>query len=311
MRRGLLISGNGSWDSYGNGTLARINGNYNIVVGMSTGSLSAPMIALNQWEMLRNGYETMDTYDVFDIRWYKIKPINKIGRIRRFPIIMTLLFGNKTIYTSNKLRKSLDYYLNEEYYDDLRKENKEILVGVQNFSQVPPKIHFFSSMVENCNEFKDWMWCSANFPFYGSLVKKSWHDTSGNFHVGRWNGGVLTDLDGLNQLMNKNLDEVDIVLHRPRPEDKLEGNHIHSLVEYVVSSIQSLRNDYETQYFYEKIHELNKAGTRVRVFWLPRKLSANSMSFDSFEMLAWWDEGYATAFDSRRLEIFEPISRKF
>ena len=87
--------------------------------------------------------------------------------------------------------------------------------------------------------------------------------------------------------------------------------HYVSLIEYVVSSIQSLRNDYETQYFYEKIRELNKAGTKVRVFWLPRKLSTNPMSFNSDEMLAWWDEGYSTAYDSRRLEVFEPIIRKF
>jgi hypothetical protein len=311
MRRGLLISGNGSWDSYGNGTLARINGNYDVVVGMSTGSLSAPMVALNQWEMLRNGNELIKISDVFDIRWYKIKPVDKYGRIRKFPIIITLILGNKTIYTSNKLRKSLDYYINEDYFYELRSENKEILVGSQNYSRIPPKIQFFSSMVETCEEFKDWMWCSANFPFYGSLVKKSWRDSYGNFHVGRWNGGVLTDLDGLNQLIDRDLDEIDIVLHRPRLEEKLEGNHIHSLIEYVSSSIQSLRNDYETQYFYEKIHELNKNGTKVRVFWLPRKLSLNPMAYDNSEMDAWWDEGYATAFEPRRLEIFEPISRKF
>lgn len=311
MRRGLLISGNGSWDAYGNGTLARINNNYDIVVGMSTGSLSAPMVALNQWEMLRNGNDLIKMSDVFDIGWYKIKPVDKNGRIRKFPIIITLLLGNKTIYTSNRLRRSLDYYLTEDYYDELRHENKEILVGSQNYSRIPPKIQFFSSMIESCEEFKDWMWCSANFPFYGSLVKKSWRDLYGNFHVGRWNGGVLTDLDGLNQLINKDLDEVDIILHRPRLEEKLEGNHIHSLIEYVTSSIQSLRNDYETQYFYDKIRELNKNGTRVRVFWLPRKLSTNPMAYDNDEMNAWWDEGYATAFEPRRLEIYEPIARKF
>lgn len=311
MKRGLLISGNGSWDSYGIGTLARINSNYDVVVGMSTGSLSASMVALKQWEVLRNNYELIETSDVFDIRWYKIKPIDKDGRIRKIPIIMTLLFGNRTIYSSNKLRKSLNSYLNDDYYNELRAENKEVLVGVQNYSQVPPKIHFFSSMTESCEEFKDWMWCSANFPFYGSLVKKSWRDNFGNFHVGRWNGGVLPDLDGLNQLIDRELDEIDIILHRTRPEEKLEGNRIHSLIEYVVSSIQSLRNDYETQYFYEKIRELNKAGTKVRVFWLPRKLSTNPMSFNSDEMLAWWDEGYSTAYDSRRLEVFEPIIRKF
>jgi hypothetical protein len=34
------------------------------------------------------------------------------------------------------------------------------------------------------------------------------------------------------------------------------------------------------------------------------------MLFNKEEMLAWWEEGYNTAFDPDRIEVFEPISRK-
>ena len=35
------------------------------------------------------------------------------------------------------------------------------------------------------------------------------------------------------------------------------------------------------------------------------------MVFNSNEMLQWWDEGYETAFDPDRIEIFESTKRKY
>jgi len=310
-KRACVISGGGAWGAYGGGTLARINGDYDTIVGVSTGSLLAPLTALREWETLKVAYTNVDNNDIFDACWYKGKPLTKKGKLKKFAVIMTLALGQKSICTSHALRKTIDKFFPEESFDELRKQKKEILVGTQNFAQVPSKIHYFSSMDENYEDFKDWAWCSANFPFFTTLVKKSWRDDEGNFHVGSWSDGGLTDLVGIDQLSMRGYKEIDIILHRRKSVESFEGNKIHGLMENVTTSINAMRYDIEFEYFYEKIKRLNKQGARVRVFWLPRKLSANSMIFNKEEMTKWWNEGYQTAFDVERIETFEPTKRRF
>jgi predicted acylesterase/phospholipase RssA len=310
IKKGCVISSGGAWGAFGGGTLARINKDYNTIVGVSTGSLLAPLAALKEWELLKAGYTTVTNKNIFDTYWYKPYPISKTGNIRILPIIISLLLKQKTICTSNVLRKTIDKFFPKQYFNELRKQNKEILVGTQNFAQVPSKIHYFSSLNEDYEDMKDWMWCSTNVPFFTSLVKKSWNNETGSFHVGLWSDGGLTDLVGINQLINKGFNEIDIILHRTKNTDVYEGKKINSLMENVTTSINAMRYDIEFEYFYDRIKKLNRQGTKVTIYWLPRKLSSNSMIFNQEEMLAWWEEGYNTALDPKRIEVFQPITKK-
>jgi NTE family protein len=305
LKRALLISGGGSWGAYGGGTLSKINNDYDIAIGVSTGGLIAPFAVLKEWELLKNGYTSISNDSVFDNHWYEPNPLTKKGRLRKLPIAISLILGRKTIATSNVLKKTIIKFFPENLFDELKRQNKEILVGTQNYAQIPSKIHYFSSQNETYADFCEWMWCSANFPFFTSLVKKSWRDSSGNFHVGLWSDGGLTDLIGLDQLVSEGYREVDIILHRTKNIDKYEGHQINNLVENVTTSISAMRYDIEFEYFYQKIKELNNEGTKVTVNWLPRKLSQNSMVFNQKQMIEWWEEGYDTAFDINRREIFE------
>lgn len=310
VKKAALISGGGSWGAFGGGTLARIDRDYDLIVGVSTGSLLAPLAAIRDWEILKEGYTSVDNNDIFDRCWYKGKPLSKRGKLRKIPILMTLLLGQKSICTSNAMRKTIDRFFSEDNFNELRKLDKEILVGTQNYARIPSRIHYFSSQDVEYEDFKDWMWCSANFPFFTSLVKKSWNNETGSFHMGLWSDGGLTDLIGINQLMMKGFKEIDIVLHRTRPVEKLEGNIINNLLDNVTTSINAMRYDIEFEYFYERIRRLNKQGAKVTVYWLPRKLSTNSMIFNCEEMSAWWEEGYNTALDQNRIEVFPAISKK-
>jgi NTE family protein len=310
IKRAALISGGGSWGAFGGGTLAKINAEYDTIVGVSTGSLLAPLAALREWELLKQGYTSVNDDNIFDKCWFKGKPISKKGKLRKLPIIMTLLLGQKSVCTSNAMRNTIDKFFPEEFFNELKKQNKEILVGTQNYSEIPSRIHYFSSQLEAYEDFKDWMWCSANFPFFTTLVKKSWNNETGSFHVGNWSDGGITALIGIDQLMMKGFKEIDIILHRTKTVEKYEGNRIDTLMENVSASISAMRYDIEFEYFYERIKRLNRQGAKVTVYWLPRKLSANSMVFNQKEMAAWWDEGYETAFDPKRVEIFPPISKK-
>ncbi len=310
-KKALLISGGGAWGAYGGGTLQRLNREYDTVIGVSTGSLLGPLAAIREWELLKAAYTNTNSYNVFDGCWYKGKPLNKNGNVRKLPIIISLLLGHKSVYTTKALRKTIDKYYPKECHDKIQNKKIDVRVGTQNFAQHPPKTHYFGSLDETYEDFKDWVWCSGSFPIYGSLIKKSWRDNDGNFHVGQWTDGSVSDLIGIDELKGDKYSEVDIMLHQPRVHENLECNRVRNLVENLDRTMHAVRHDIVYDYFYERIKRLNEHGTKVTIYWLPRELSENSMNINSKLMTAWWDEGYDTAFDPDRIEVFNPIKKKF
>lgn len=306
-KNAVLISGGGSWGAYGGGTLAKINNDYDTVIGISTGALMSPFVALKEWEFLKLGYSSIGINEIFDKVWYKPLPITKKGKINKLATILTLILGEKSIATSNNLRKKIDTFFPEDFFNELYKNKKEVLIGTQNYAQIPSKIHYFSNLDENYEDFKDWMWCSANFPYITSLVRKIWYDRDGNYHIGLWGDGGLLNLVGFDKLGNDRYENIDIILHRTKIENKYEGNVINDLTDNVITSINAMRYHIEFNFFYRKIEELVSKGTTVNVYWLPRKLNSNSMFFDKKMMLDWWNEGYETAFDLNRRETFKPV----
>lgn len=310
MKRGLLISSGGSWGAYGGGTLARLNKEYNTVIGVSTGALMSPLVALRKWDLLKEAYTTMKNNNFFDTYWYKQKPISKKGKIRKLPIIITLILGQKSIGTSKALKKTIDKYLTESSFNELQDSGKEILVGTQNYAEVPSKIHYFSSAIEIYDDFKDWLWCSANYPFFTSLVKKGWRDENGHFHIGEWSDGGLTDLIGIDQLLGHNYNEVDIILHRINNTVKYEGKVINTLLDNITTGIAAMRHDIEFESLFKGILKLNEEGTNVNIYWLPRMLDIDSLVFNEALMIKWWDEGYNTALDKNRIETFPALKKK-
>lgn len=310
-KRGLLITSGGAWNAFGAGTLARLNINYDIVYAIGTGSLLAPMVILNEWDYIKEEFSIVENSHMFDYNFFINIPINKNGTVRKLQLIYSILRGNNTISSSNKIRKSINEFFPENYFNELRNENKEVIVATQNFSESPPKTHFFSSLIEEYEEFKDWMWCSSNFPFFGSLIKKGWLDSQGNFHIGNWSGGAIINMDLLREIESKNFEELDVIMHRPRFNKKLEGHEINSVSEYTEAKIEGMKYDIEYVYFYNTIKILNSNGVRVRVFWLPRELSNNSLNYNPKEMINWWNEGYKTALDNNRVDVFEPTKQRY
>ena len=106
---------------------------------------------------------------------------------------------------------------------------------------------------------------------------------------------------------SKKYSEVDIILHREK-QNKLESKTINNLIDNVMTNIKSMRYLIEFEYLYKNIKILNEEGTKVTIYWLPKKLNDNFMYFNYDQMSNWWKEGYETAYDETRIEIFEPTN---
>jgi len=310
-KRGLIILGNGSWDAYSLGMLSRMNKKYNIVVSTLTSNLFAPLIALNEWDLIKNRFKYIVDNKMFGGYICNAKLFTKKGKIRKFPIIIAMFLKKKTISSSNIFRKYIDKIFTIDEYKNLQKEGKEILIGVRNLAEIPSKMHFFNSLEEEFEEFKDWMWCGANFPFWSSLIKKSWYDSKGNFHIGKWNGCNIIDSNTIDYLITKELTEIDIFLNKNQTKSKLEGNSINNLIDYTKTIFSGLKYNIEYEFLSSAIKKLNKNGIKVVVYWLPKELNNNNLFFDYISLMKWWEEGYSNEINKKNINVYYPIKKEF
>jgi len=153
IKRGLVVSGGGSWGAFGAGTLAGLDKEYDVAAGISTGALMTPLALLGEHEILKKAYTNTTPKDIFDLKWYKPNPINKRGKINMWAIIYALIFGNTSLATTNAMRKHIDKFMKINDYKRLIMNGKEILVGCQNYQEEPSLVHFFSNLTEKFEDF--------------------------------------------------------------------------------------------------------------------------------------------------------------
>jgi len=284
IKRGAIISGGGAFGAYGAGTLAALNHDYNPIIGISTGALMSSFVALKEWELLKEAYTSVTDKNIFDKKWYRPMPFNKDGKLNKLSVLYALITGANTLANSNAMRKLIDKFLSEEHYKKIREKNISVIVGCQNINEKPSKVHHFDILNCSFEDFKDWVWASANAPFVTSLIEKEWIDEDGNKVLGEWTDGGLTELLSLSSY------DLNILLE--------------------CDEIDAMRYDIELSEIMKNIQNLQSNGVTVNVYWLGRKLANNSLVFDKKTMTQWWDEGFSTAFDHNRIIKLDGKIRK-
>ncbi|MFW5847823.1 MAG: patatin-like phospholipase family protein [bacterium] len=306
---GAVISGGGAFGAFGAGTLAALDRDYEAVAGISTGALMAPMVALREWDVLKEAYTSVTQRDIVDYKWYKPQPLTKKGSINFWAILYALIFKQKTLGTTKALKRTIDKFLTEEYYGRVKNQNKNVIVGCQNLNQNPSRIHYFDLLDETFEDFKDWMWASANASFLTSILEKEW-ELNGEKYLGQWIDGGISELIALDVLNDMNCDEIDVIIHRPFPKDDYQLEPFDTFIENVNRNIAAMRYDIEFEFFMYRAKEFAKQGTKLNLYWLPRKLGNHFLLFYKNKMTEWWNEGYETAHDTSRIIILDPKNFK-
>jgi len=307
--KGLVISGGGAYGAMGVGTLARMNKTYQHIVGVSTGALMSPLVALKEWDILKNAYTTVSQHDIIDKgKWYEPSAFNDRGRVNILNLLYKQASGEITAGTSEALRKTIDEFITEEQFDKIKSKKISLAVGAQNIRQNPSKIHYFDINDENYdhNDFKDWMWASANAPIFFSLLDKKWYDKEDDaWYNGQWTDGGLTQPIALDYLARqKKCDEIDVIIHKEKPRNEKQTGEIKDLTHNAKRCFDALLYDTQLEFLPFEIKKLNQQGVSVRVIWLPRDLGHNSLIFNNKQMEEWYEEGYETALDKNRIDEY-------
>lgn len=291
-KHGVVVSGGGAWGAFGAGTLAGLNKKYDVGAGISTGALMTPLVVLGEYDRLKEGYTNTKDSDIFDLAWYKPRPIKKNGKVNIWAIIYSLLLAKETFGTTYAMRKHIDKFLHDDDFNRINSENREVFVGAQNLAEKPSLLHYFSTKYNNSKNFKDWMWASANAPFATSLIKKEFFsDKSGQIQMGQWTDGGLTEVVPFDPILKANCDEIDVIIHRTLPYLDVDSGFAENLIDNVDISLNAMRYDIEFEYLVPKMfHIALEREIKINAYFLPRKLSNNSLVFNKQQMTEWWNE---------------------
>lgn len=287
--RALVISGGGSKGAFAGGVaqfLIQEAGNkYDLFVGTSTGSLLISHLALGKVDKIKEIYSNVNQKTIFNNFPFVIKKkygIDEIS-INHWNVVKNFLKGKKTFGESENLRQHIRDSVTIEEFEELKNGPIDVVVTVSNLSlnQVEYK------SINDCtyDEFCDWIWMSANYTPFMSLVRRNGCEYA---------DGGLGSIVPIEEAIKRGATHVDvIVLHT-------EINYMNRMpsrnpFELLTTMLSFILDRIENQNI--RIGKLvaNQKDAIINLYYTPTILTTNSLIFDKEKMTRWWKRGYLYA----------------
>lgn len=287
--KALVISGGGSKGAFGGGIADYLmrgeKRDYDIFVGTSAGSLLVPLLAAGEVERIKESFTTTTQKDIFKRNPFIIKKRGKIftTKINHMNTLKMFFTKKKTFGDSGNLRKLIDRTFLKKHYNKVRNTKKDLIVTVCNLTSHTTEY----KSIHDCSydDFCDWMWISANFVPFMSMVIKNGHEYA---------DGGYGDYLPIHPAIDLGAKEVDAIFLRP---EHLNINNMRATDPFDVLLRAFEFMLYKIGKDDIAISQLaaNKQNVLVRMFHAPRVLTENAFVFDPEMMAEWWAEAYEYA----------------
>ena len=297
--RALVISGGGSKGAFAGGVaeylIKTLGNNYDLFVGTSTGSLLISHLALGKVDKIKEVFTSVDQKSIFNSCPFVIKKDKFGGQqigINHFEVVKNFLKGNKTFGESLNLRKLIENTLTENEFEILRKFPIDLVVTVSNLSlnQVEYK------SIQDCNykDFCDWIWISANFTPFMSLVKKDGCEYA---------DGGFGSMVPIEEAIERGAKVIDVIILQTELTyyNRLPSRNAFSLL---TSTHRFMADRIEKQNIRIGKFEASKNNVILNFYFTPTVLTTNSLIFDKVKMTKWWEHGYQFA-EQKNSELSE------
>ncbi len=295
--RALVISGGGSKGAFAGGVaeyLIRERGyEYDIWVGTSTGSLLISHLALNKVEKIKKVYTSVNQKSIFNDCPFVIKR-DKYGAqqiaINHFNVLMSFLRRRRTFGESKNLRKLIRKIFSRKEFDLLKESGKDIVVTVSNLSM--NAVEYKSIKDFNYDDFCDWIWISANYTPFMSLVRKNGCDYA---------DGGFASMVPIEEAIKRGARTVDVIIL------ETEVAHFSRLPSTNSFALMSCMHEYMADRIEKQNIRIGKFVARkhnaiLNLYYTPTVLTTNSLIFDKKQMARWWESGFNHA-KSQELKI--------
>lgn len=280
MKKGLCISGGGALGAWGGGVAEMLytsqgHKGWDVVIGTSTGSLLAPLVALGDFDRLRKFYTSVTQKSIF-----KINPFTSKGKINLWNAAWRMIRGKQSLGDSSPLRKLIGEAFTVDDFFALNMADINVIVTVVNATK--KQIEYKSVLECEYEDFCDWIYASASVPGAMSEFKKD-----GCIY---WDGGVMEHTP-LNHCVQLGCNEIDVIIHRVKgmSTQNWQPKNLISTFIHVIDTMQYeiAQSDLTAQ----MIYDMEAFGKVIRTYFLPYALATNSLMFDQKQMNEWWALG--------------------
>ncbi|CAG5078029.1 patatin-like phospholipase family protein [Parvicella tangerina] len=288
--RALVISGGGSKGAFAGGVAEYLireeKCEYDLFVGSSTGSLLISHLALGEIGRIKKVFTNVEQKDIFYINPFKIKELDNAEyrvSINHWNTIKSFILKRQTFGDSKNLRNLIRETLTAEDFTQLKEQKKRIVVSVANLTKY--QTEFKSNIDYSYTDFIDWIWASANYVPFMSVLNKHGHEfADGGF-------GSHTPIQAAIDLGAK---EVDVII--------LETEHLDRNFEPTTNAFGSLMRvfGFMTEQIYYDDLMIGKLKSKarnvmIRKFHTPYRLTDFPFVFRPKLMKKWWNEGFEHA----------------
>ncbi|WP_394971746.1 patatin family protein [uncultured Croceitalea sp.] len=287
--KALVISGGGSKGAFAGGVaqflIEEAKNEYDIFVGTSTGSLLISHLALGKLDKIKEIYSNVNQKTIFNNCPFVVKKKHgaDIIGINHWNIFKNFIKGRKTFGESENLRELIRKSITVPEFNELKASHKNVVVTVSNLSlnQVEYK------SINDCtyDEFCDWIWISANYTPFMSLVRKNGCEYA---------DGGLGSLVPIEEAILRGATEVDVVvLHT-------EVNYYNRMpsrnpFELITNMLSFVLDRIENQNIRVGKLVANQRDAIINLYYTPTILTTNSLIFNKEKMTRWWKRGYLYA----------------
>ncbi|MCB0689900.1 MAG: hypothetical protein KDC53_25345, partial [Saprospiraceae bacterium] len=170
-----------------------------------------------------------------------------------------------------------------EHFNRIKEEGKKVAIAVSNFTCNVVEHKYLRDCTYE--EFAEWIWISANFvPFMSLVVKDGQEYADGGF------GSFIP----IEEAIDAGATEIDVIILTPRNKiiKKIASRNAFSLL---ISALDFMLSQIARDEKYIGLLESLHHNIKIRYFHTPRVLTDNSLCFDPEQMHLWWDEGRAFA----------------
>lgn len=288
--RALVISGGGSKGAFAGGVAEYLvrqeKREYDLFVGSSTGSLLVSHIALGEIERIKKVFTNVEQKDIFYINPFRVKKTDDSRftvSINHWNILKSFILRRQTFGDSKNLRKLIRETLTIEDYKRLKELEKRIVVSVANLTKY--QTEFKSNIDYSYTDFIDWIWASANYVPFMSVMNKHGHEFADGGFGSHTPIQVAIDLGA---------QEVDVII--------LETEHLDRNFAPTTNPFGALMRvfGFMTEQIYYDDLMIGKLKSKarnvvIRKFHTPYRLTDYPFVFKPKLMKKWWNEGFEHA----------------
>lgn len=278
---GLAISGASTKLTFSSGISVKLaqSKNYDIITGISAGSIISLLLAIGEYDLLKEAVTNSTESDFF-----KTAPLNNNGNIT-LGAILRVVSGKESLgdFTLGDL---LRRYYTSDMHDKMMKCGKIVKVGATNMNlnrieyQDITKVDYDTALL--------WVVASSSIPVATQMIK------IGNYYYA--DGGVIQNVGGM-EAISSGATSLDVVFSRPEKTEPSVNDYnwkptnIISVVTRVLDSIADTNsfNDEE-----EITLECQNKNIPLKMYYPPYELTYSLYKIDTDLSKSWYQLGLDT-----------------